>query len=61
MFELAFNGGGEATYSYLDFETGELISVSDQERGLLKNIHETYYDEQFDGNGLFEPMMDQTG
>lgn len=48
-------------YSYLDLETGEVISVSDQERGLLVSIHETCYDEQFDGNGLFEPMMDQTG
>jgi hypothetical protein len=48
-------------YSYLDLETGEVISVSDQERGLLVSIHETCYDEQFDGNDLFEPMMDQTG
>jgi len=31
---------------YLDIETGEIISVSDDERGLLENIYELCYDEQ---------------
>ena len=31
---------------YLDIETSEIISVSDDERGLLETIYELYYDEQ---------------
>ena len=44
--ELAFdNYEGMISY-YLDLETGEVISVSDEERGLLESIYESYYDEQ---------------
>ena len=31
---------------YLDLETGEVIGVRDEERGLLESIYESYYDEQ---------------
>jgi hypothetical protein len=31
---------------YLDLETGEVISVSDEARGLLEDIYESYFDEQ---------------
>jgi hypothetical protein len=44
--ELAFDSGYEMISYYLDFETGEIISASDEERGLLENIYESYYDEQ---------------
>jgi hypothetical protein len=43
---MAFEGGSETISYYLDIETGEIISVSDDERGLLENIYELYYDEQ---------------
>jgi hypothetical protein len=43
---MAFEGGSEMISYYLDIETGEIISVSDDERGLLENIYELYYDEQ---------------
>src|SRR4030067_85650 len=44
--ELAFDIGSEMVSYYLDLETGEVISVSDEERGSLENIYESYYDEQ---------------
>ena len=44
--ELAFDSGSEMISYYLDLETGEVISVSDGERGLLERIYESYYDEQ---------------
>ncbi len=44
--ELAFESGSEMISYYLDLETGEVISVSDEERGLLESIYEYYYDEQ---------------
>lgn len=34
------------TSYYLDIETGDITSVSDEERGLLERIYESYYDEQ---------------
>ena len=44
--QMAFEGGSEITSYYLDIETGEILSISDDERGLLENIYELYYDEQ---------------
>jgi hypothetical protein len=44
--ELAFDSGSEMISYYLDLETGEVISVSDEERSLLEGIYESYYDEQ---------------
>ncbi len=44
--ELAFDNGSEMISYYLDLETGEVISISDEERGLLESIYESYYDEQ---------------
>ena len=44
--ELAFDSGSEMISYFLDLETGEVISVSDEERGLLESIYESYYDEQ---------------
>jgi hypothetical protein len=44
--ELAFDRGSEMISYYLDLETGEVISVSDEERGSLESIYESYYDEQ---------------
>jgi len=44
--EMAFGTRyGELTF-YLDTETGEVISVTDEERRILANIYESYYDEQ---------------
>jgi hypothetical protein len=44
--ELAFDSGSEMISYYLDLETGEVISVSDEERSLLESIYESYYDNQ---------------
>lgn len=44
--ELAFDSGSELISYYLDLETGEVISVSDEESGLLESIYESYYDVQ---------------
>lgn len=44
--EMAFDSGRELISYYLDIETGEVISISGEERGLLENIYESYYDEQ---------------
>jgi hypothetical protein len=44
--ELVFNSGSEMISYYLDLETGEVISVSDEERGSLESIYESYYDER---------------
>ena len=44
--ELAFDSGSEMISFYLALETGEVISVSDEERGLMERIYESYYDEQ---------------
>ena len=43
--ELVFDSGSEMISYYLDLETGEVISVSDEERGSLESIYESYYDE----------------
>ena len=42
--ELAFDSGSEMISFYLDLETGEVISISDEERGLMVRIYEPYYD-----------------
>jgi len=44
--EMAFDSGSEMISYYLDLETGEVISLSVEERGLLESIYESYYDEQ---------------
>jgi hypothetical protein len=44
--ELAFDSNGGMISYYLDIETGEVTSVTDEERGLLERIYESYYDEQ---------------
>jgi hypothetical protein len=44
--ELAFDNSSEMTLYYLGLETGEVISVSNEERSLLESIYESYYDEQ---------------
>jgi len=44
--EMAFDGGFETISYYLDLETGELITVSDEERRLLESIYESFYDER---------------
>jgi hypothetical protein len=44
--ELAFDSVNMMISYYLDLETGEVISVRDEERGLLESIYESYYDEQ---------------
>lgn len=44
--ELAFDSGREMISFYLDLETGEVISVSDDERVSLEIIYKSYYDEQ---------------
>jgi hypothetical protein len=44
--EQAFDNGFETVSYYLDLETGEVVCVTDEERGLLERITESYYDEQ---------------
>jgi hypothetical protein len=44
--EMAFESGIEMISYYLELETGKMISVSDEERGLLESIYESYYDDQ---------------
>jgi hypothetical protein len=45
-FELAIDSGSEMISYFLDLETGEVICVSDEERGWLDSINESYYDHQ---------------
>ncbi|RPI30315.1 MAG: hypothetical protein EHM70_14205 [Chloroflexota bacterium] len=44
--ELAFTSGSEMISYFLDLEIGKVISIPDDERGLLESIYESYYDEQ---------------
>jgi len=44
--ELAFEGGYETIAYYLDLETGEVITVSEDARAILETIYESYYDKQ---------------
>jgi hypothetical protein len=43
--EEAFEGGYEMISYYLDLVTGEVISVSEETRGILETIYESYTDE----------------
>jgi hypothetical protein len=44
--EIAVESGFEMISYYLDLDTGEVISVSEEARGILETIYESYYDEQ---------------
>jgi hypothetical protein len=44
--EMAFDSDNEMISYYLDIDTGEIKSASDEERSLLERIYESYYDEQ---------------
>jgi hypothetical protein len=58
--KLVFDSGSEMISYYLDLETGEVISVSDEERGSLERIYESYYDEQYqtiDWENAFEKEL----
>jgi hypothetical protein len=44
--ELAFEGGYETISYYLDLETGEVITVSEEARGILETIYESYYNKK---------------
>lgn len=55
--ELVFEGGFKMISYYLDIDTGEVISVSEEARNVLDTIYESYYDEQtqvMDWEGAFE-------
>ena len=43
--EMAFDDYSGMISYYLDVETGEVISISDEESRLLERIYESYYDE----------------
>ncbi|MEW6716679.1 MAG: UPF0158 family protein [Chloroflexota bacterium] len=44
--ELAFDSASEMISYYLDTETGEIITITDDERRTLEMLYESYYDEQ---------------
>ncbi len=44
--EIAFDHSSEIISSYLDTETGEIISISDDDNFQLKAIYESHYNEQ---------------
>jgi hypothetical protein len=44
--ELAFESGGDMLSFYLDLETGEIISVSEEDQSLMTSITRSYTDEQ---------------
>lgn len=44
--KMAFDSGSEMISYYLDTETGEIITTSEDERRTLEMIYESYYDEQ---------------
>jgi hypothetical protein len=44
--EIAFDYGSGMISAYLDTETGEIISISDDDKFQLQVIYESYYDEQ---------------
>jgi hypothetical protein len=44
--EMAFEDYSGMVSHYLDVETGEVISVTEEERSVLDRIQESYYDEQ---------------
>jgi Uncharacterised protein family (UPF0158) len=58
--ELAFDSGSEMISYYLDLETGEVISFSDEVRGSLESISGPYSDEQsqtIDWENAFEKEL----
>jgi hypothetical protein len=44
--ELAFDSGSAMLSYYLDLETDDIISVSDEDSSLLESIYEPYFAEQ---------------
>jgi hypothetical protein len=44
--ELTFEGGYETIAYYLDLETGKVIAVNEEARGILEIIYDSYYDEK---------------
>jgi hypothetical protein len=44
--ELAFDSGSDLISFYLDLETGEVISIGEEENDLFESVYESYYDEQ---------------
>lgn len=44
--ELAFEGGCDTISYYLDLETGEVIIITEEARGILESIYQSYCDEQ---------------
>ena len=44
--EIAFDYGGGMISAYLDIETGEIISISDDDHFQLEAISESYYNEK---------------
>jgi len=43
--EMAFDNGGDMVNYYLDFETGDVLSITDEDNRLLEHLSENYYDE----------------
>jgi hypothetical protein len=44
--EMAFDNSGEMTNYYLDIETGDVLSITDEDNRLLEQLSENYYDEE---------------
>jgi hypothetical protein len=44
--EMAFDSSGEMTNYYLDIETGDVLSITDEDNRLLEQLSENYYDEE---------------
>jgi Uncharacterised protein family (UPF0158) len=44
--EMAFDSSGEMTNYYLDIETGDVLSITDEDNRLLEQRSENYYDEE---------------
>jgi len=44
--EMAFDSGSDMISYYMDIEIGEILNVSDEERGSLESIYESCYDQQ---------------
>jgi hypothetical protein len=43
--EMAFDNGGDMVNYYLDIETGDVLSITDEDNRLLEHLSENYYDE----------------
>ena len=44
--EMAFDNSGEMTNYYMDIETGDVLSITDEDNRLLEQLSENYYDEE---------------